>query len=134
MKPITDSALPAPPASPESEAFVAAARDGRFMLRRCTTCAKPHWYPRAICPFCHGETVWEQASGDAVVYSFSTLVRADPPYTLAYVTLAEGPTMMTNIVDADPATLTIGQPVLLRWRAAQDGTPVACFAPVHQPT
>jgi hypothetical protein len=32
----------------------------------------------------------------------STFVRATPPYTIAYVTLEEGPTMMTNIIDADP--------------------------------
>src|SRR3546814_11726026 len=61
-------------------------------------------------------------------------MRADPPYTLAYVTLAEGPTMMTNIVDADPAALAIGQPVRIVWRAAEDGTPVPCFTPVDQPT
>ena len=40
-----ESTLPAPPASPESVEFVAAAKEGRFLIRRCTACGKPHWYP-----------------------------------------------------------------------------------------
>src|SRR3546814_17098099 len=76
--------LPAPPATPETAKFAAAAREGRFLIRRCTACAKPHWYPRAICPFCGGETRWEEATGRGELSAFTTLVRADPPYSLAY--------------------------------------------------
>src|SRR3546814_15047441 len=126
--------LPAPPATPETAKFASAAREGRFLFRRCTACAKPNWYPRAICPFCGGETRREEATGRGELYAFSTLMRADPPYTLAYVTLAEGPTMMTNIVDAAPAALAIGQPVRIVWPAAEAGTPVPFFPPVAQPT
>lgn len=124
---MTDSAMPAPPASPETTTFTEAAAAGNLLIRRCTACARAHWYPRATCPFCAGETIWETASGDATLYAFSTMVRVDPPYTLAYVRLAEGPVMMTNIVDADPATLAIGQPVRVAFRPAADGTPVPCF-------
>ena len=35
-----ESTLPAPPASPESVEFVAAAKEGRFLIRRCTACGK----------------------------------------------------------------------------------------------
>ncbi len=120
-----ESVLPSPEASPESEVFVAAAREGRFLIRRCTACGKPHWYPRALCPFCFGSTVWEQASGRGTIYSLSTMRRVDPPYTIAYVALEEGPIMMTNLVDGD--ALAIGAPVTLVWVAAADGTPVPCF-------
>ena len=37
--------------------------------------------------------------------------RAPPPYAIAYVTLDEGPTMMTGIVDCDLDAIRIGQPV-----------------------
>ena len=55
--------------------------------------------------------------------------RLDPPYTIAYVTLEEGPTMMTNLVGCDPDALVIGASVTLAWTPASDGTPVPCFRP-----
>jgi uncharacterized OB-fold protein len=54
--------------------------------------------------------------------------RAQPPYVMAFVTLDEGVSMMTNIVDADFNALRIGQRVRLAWRVAEDGTPVPMFA------
>lgn len=121
--------LPSPPASPESAAFVAAAKEGRFLIRRCTACGKPHWYPRAVCPFCFGETAWEEASGKGTIYSYSVMRRVDPPFAIAYVTLAEGPVMMTNLVDCDFDALKIDQAVALVFKPSQDGTPVPCFTP-----
>ncbi len=126
---MTDRVLPAPPANPESAAFYAAAREGRFLIGRCTGTGKAFWYPRAVSPFDFGPATLEPASGRGVIYSFSPMRRVDPVYTIAYVTLAEGPTMMTNLVDCDPDRLAIGQPVVLVWKAAADGTPVPCFTP-----
>ncbi len=125
---MTDRRMPAPPATPESEAFVKAATEGRFLIRRCTACGKPHWYPRAVCPFCFGPTAWEEASGSGTIYSYSVMRRSDPPFSIAYVTLAEGPTMMTSIVDCDFDTLAIGQAVQLVFKPTDSG-PVPCFTP-----
>ena len=47
------------------------------------------------------------ASGKGKIYSFSVMERANPPYAAAYITLAEGPTMLTNIVDCDFKALKI---------------------------
>jgi uncharacterized OB-fold protein len=119
---------PSPGLSPDNEAFVAAAREGRFVLRGCDDCGRTHWYPRAVCPHCFSsKTQWKPASGRGTVYSYSTMQRVDPPYTLAYVTLDEGPTMMTNLVGAGP--WRIGMKVQLRFVASDDGTPVPMFAP-----
>jgi uncharacterized OB-fold protein len=119
---------PSPGLSPDNEAFVAAAREGRFVLRGCDDCGRTHWYPRAVCPHCFSsKTQWKPASGRGTVYSYSTMQRVDPPYTLAYVTLDEGPTMMTNLVGAGP--WRIGMRVQLRFVASDDGTPVPMFAP-----
>ena len=94
--------IPPPPVNPETKPFWDAAAQGRLLIKRCTACDEPHWYPRAICPFCGSErTDWMEASGHGTIYSYSVFRRAPIPYAIAYVTLAEGPTMMTNIVDCD---------------------------------
>jgi len=122
--------LPSPGVGPDNEAFVAAAREGRFVLRGCDDCGRTHWYPRAVCPHCmSANTQWKPASGRGTVYSFSTMRRVEPPYTLAYVTLDEGPTMMTNLVGAAPDAWHIGMAVRVRFEPSEDGTPVAVFAP-----
>ncbi len=127
MAVMEDRKMPPNCPNPESEPFYAAAEEGKFMIRRCTSCKKAHWYPRAVCPFCFGSTEWEQASGKGTIYSFSTMLRAN--FTMAYVTLKEGPTMMTNIVKADPEKLKIGLPVKLQFVQTEGGGKVPCFTP-----
>jgi hypothetical protein len=122
--------LPAPGITPETEPFFAAAREGRFLLPRCGDCGRTHWYPRAVCPHCWSTRLtWQPASGRGTVYSHSTLLRVEAPYTLAYVTLAEGPTMLTNLVGAAPGAWRIGMDVRVLFLPAEDGTPVPVFAP-----
>lgn len=53
--------------------------------------------------------------------------RTDPPYAIAYVTLAEGPVMITNIVNSDFEALGIGQKVQLVFKPSDGGAPVPCF-------
>ena len=102
--------LTPPVVTAESKAFFDAARAGKFMVPVCTACGKTHWYPRAICPFCTSDKVeWHAASGRGTIYTFSVMRRVKEPYAIAHVTLAEGPTMLTNIVDCDLGTLAIGQ-------------------------
>ncbi|TDN57947.1 acyl-CoA-associated DUF35 OB-fold domain-containing protein [Paraburkholderia sp. BL10I2N1] len=50
-------------------------------------------------------------------------------YALAYVTLDEGVTMLTNLVDCDPAALEIGQRVKLVFKPSEGGYPVPMFTP-----
>ena len=125
--PMQERAMPAPPANPESKAFYEAAKEGRFLIGRCTDTGRYFWYPRAVSPFTFGAATIEPASGKGVIYSLSTMRRVDPPYTIAYVTLEEGPTMLTNLVDCDPDSVSIGDAVRLVWKPSGDGTPVPCF-------
>ena len=124
---MADRKIPAPTPSPETAEFWQAAAQGRLLLRRCTACGKTHWYPRAICPHCLGDTAWEEADGSGVIYSYTVMRRAPEPYAVAYVTLDAGPTLLSNIVGCDFDALRIGQRVTLAWVATEDGPPVPCF-------
>ncbi|HXL64624.1 MAG TPA: OB-fold domain-containing protein, partial [Xanthobacteraceae bacterium] len=61
--------------------------------------------------------------------AFSVMRRVAEPYAIAHVTLAEGPTMLTNIVDCDFDKLSIGQAVALVFKESENGQPVPMFAP-----
>lgn len=125
---MADPVRPAPVVNPETQPFWDAAAEGRLILRRCTSCRSVHWYPRARCPSCFGTTEWVDADGGGTVYAFS-VTRGKVAYVLAYVTLAEGVTMLTNIVDCDPDTLSIGMPVRVRFSPTDGGPPVPTFVP-----
>ncbi len=123
--------IPSPIVTVETEAFWNAACKGRFAVPTCSACGQAHWYPRAICPFCGSDKVqWRNASGQGAIYTFSVMRRAKEPYAIAYVTLAEGPTMLTNIVDCDFDALRIGQAVAVVFQETQNGPPVPMFRPV----
>jgi uncharacterized OB-fold protein len=115
---------------PEIQAFWSALGEGRFTIRRCRRCGRAHWYPRAICPFCSSpKTEWQVATGRGTIYSYSIMRQADPPYVIAYVTLEEGPTIMTNIVECDLEALRIGLPVEVAIRQQPDGNVLPMFKP-----
>ena len=119
--------------APEPDAFTRtyweAAAQGRLLIRHCADCDKAHHYPREFCPHCWSENVtWEPASGQATLYTWSVVHRNDlppfgerVPYVAAVVDLAEGPRMMTEVVQAGPAELRAGMPVEVTFR---DGVPV----------
>ncbi len=122
--------IPAPETNPETKPFWEAAAQGRLLIKKCLTCGRVHFYPRAICPFCGSDrTEWVTASGRGTVYSYSVMRRVPVPYALAYVTLEEGVSMMTNIVDCDLDAIRIGQPVTVAFKPTEGGPPVPMFRP-----
>jgi uncharacterized OB-fold protein len=125
-----DRKIDPPLPNPETKAFWNAAASGKLMIGKCAACGEAHFYPRALCPYCFSDrTGLQQASGDAVIYTYSVMRRAPVPYAIAYVTLAEGPTMMTNIVDCDLDAIRIGQKVRLVFKPTEGGPPMPMFAP-----
>jgi uncharacterized protein len=128
---MAERTIPDPNPNPETAAFWEAANEGRFLIKSCGDCGKPHWYPRAVCPHCFSaNTTWRPASGRGTIYSYSVTRRIAAPYAIAYVTLEEGPTMMTNIVDCDLDGLAIGRKVELVFKSSQGGQAVPMFRPV----
>ena len=126
----TQTAAAALPSSPETAAFWDACRDHRLLVRRCTACDRVHWYPRSLCPFCFsGSTQWQDSPGTGTIYTYSVMRRVPQPYAIAYVTLDEGVSLMTNIVDCDLDGLRIGQKVRVAFREMPDGRTMPVFRP-----
>jgi hypothetical protein len=122
--------IPAPSVNPENKPFFDAASEGKLLIKRCNSCGRSHFYPRAICPHCFSDkTEWLQAKGTGTVYSWSVLRRVPEPYCIAYVTLAEGVTILTNLVDCDFDAVRIGQTVRVVFKPSEGGPPVPMFAP-----
>jgi uncharacterized OB-fold protein len=70
---------------------------------------------------------WVEAKGKGTLYSYSVMRRVAEPYAIAYVTLDEGVTMLTNMVDCDLDRLRIGDPVRLVFKAAAGGEMIPMF-------
>ena len=116
--------------NPETKRVFDAASDGKLIVPKCNSCGRSHWYPRAICPHCFSQDLaWNAASGKGTIYSLSVMKRAEVPYAIAYVTLDEGPTMMTNIVDCDLDSIRIGQKVKLTFVPSEGGPSMPMFTP-----
>ncbi|MFC9728950.1 Zn-ribbon domain-containing OB-fold protein [Streptomyces roseolus] len=133
-------------ATPDIDAFTRAywdaAADGRLLIRHCRACDRPHHYPRESCPHCWSEDVdWVRASGRATLYTWSVVHRNDlppfgdqVPYVAAVVDLAEGPRMMTRVVDVPEHELRPGMELTVAFRTGGDGVAVPVFtAPPSRP-
>jgi uncharacterized protein len=126
-----DRKIPAPVVNPENKSFFDAASNGKLLIKKCSACGEHHYYPRAICPHCFSDqTSWTESSGNGTIYSYSVMRRGTPiPYAIAYVTLAEGVTMLTNIVDCDLDAIRIGQAVRVVFKPTEGGAAVPMFVP-----
>ncbi len=122
---------PIPDPEPYStQPFWDGAKQGKFMLPRCTDCNRAHFYPRIICPFCHSRNIeWFEASGEGWVHTFAVQHRAfggwadEAPFVTAYIDLKEGDRMFTVLrgVDATKPDLAwVGKQVKVEFDQAND--------------
>ncbi|HEV7414724.1 MAG TPA: OB-fold domain-containing protein [Tianweitania sediminis] len=116
------------PASTPAETHRAALDDRRLTFQRCRSCEQA-WLPaREECPKCwSSDWVWEEASGKAEVVSwvvyhtaFDKRFAGHLPYNVAVVQLAEGPRMVTNLIDLSEGEDVIGQAVTLAFEEEFD--------------
>ncbi len=112
----------------ETEPYWEGTKNGQLLMKRCKSCGETHFYPRAICPLCFSpDTEWYEASGKGKIYSYSIMRRAEIPYVMAYVTLDEGVTMMTNIVESDFDDIAIGKAVEVTFRKTEGDQSLPVF-------
>ncbi|PWG61535.1 Zn-ribbon domain-containing OB-fold protein [Spiribacter halobius] len=135
---MTDKAMPkpGPNASPVSAPFWENARNHRLTLQYCDDCQRWVFYPRARCPYCWSDALsWRDASGEGTVAARIIVHKPghpafleDVPYVVALIDLAEGPRMLSNVVDCHPDAVEVGMPVRLRWTERENLT-LPTFAP-----
>ena len=126
-----------PRITPESAPYWEGCREGKFLLQKCSACGTYQFYPRALCSACgSSEIAWAEASGQGEVVSFTVMQQAispgykdDVPYVVAIIRLAEGPTMMSNVVGCDPDAAAIGMPVTVGFKKYSDAVTVPVFSP-----
>lgn len=126
----------------ESRPFWDGAAEDRFVIKRCRSCLRAHHYPRPFCPFCWSEdVVWENASGRATLYTYSTVYvndlhpfREKVPYVAAVVDLEEGPRVMTRLLDVADADLRVGMPLVVDFEQVTEDLTVPVFRAAAEPS
>jgi len=101
------------------EFYEHAARTGVLHLHRCTACATWRHPPRIRCAACGSDAwAWEPVAGTGRLFTWTVTHRvADPafaefvPYVIAVVELDEGPRVVGNIFDLQPADLALDLPM-----------------------
>ena len=120
-----------PDVSPEAREWWEATRERRLLVQRCRSCGHRQHYPRAMCVRCGGVDMgWVEATGRGAVYSFTHSHRSpdpatfEPPYTIAIVTLDEGPRLLATVTGAG---VRCDVRVRLGWKPLADGRNLPVF-------
>jgi hypothetical protein len=91
---------------------------GRFLIQRCSDCARAVHYPREVCPHCGADQLgWEEAKGTGTVYAVTTVRRkadAGGDLNVSLIDLDEGPRLMSRVANLQPDQVRIGQRVKAR--------------------
>ncbi len=131
---------PLPRIDDDTRAYWAGLARGALLLQHCLDCGSIQFYQRALCGRCLSARVEHRpASGRGTIYSFSTVHRPpsaefkeDVPYTVVLVELAEGPRMISTLLDAPPETVRIGQTVEIVYEPATPEIALPRFRPVDR--
>ncbi len=108
-------------------------------LPRCRACGHTFFPPQPCCPWCLAEELdWVQASGRGRVWSWVVFhhpyfrsFAADIPYVVALVELAEGPRMVSTIVDCPLEGLKCDMPVEVVFDDVKPEFTIPKFRPVR---
>jgi uncharacterized OB-fold protein len=128
---------PLPQIFPWNSPYFEAGVNGRLVLQKCESCHHLIYYPRVACPYClSADYIWTELSGKAEVYTFAVVWRAQHaffnrhvPIVLATVTLAEGPLVVSTIVNCLPEQVFIGMPVHVVFDRVSESIALPKFEP-----
>ena len=118
--------------------FWEAARRHELMAYRCLNCGA--YYPQVTeCVACSSpKMAWVKVSGRAEVFTFGIFHqlyhpawKGDIPYNVTFVKLAEGPLLMTNIVECRNEDIRIGMPVEVVFDDVMPEVTLPKFRPVR---
>lgn len=115
---------------PWTEPFWQAAKEHRLVAAQCIDCQTFRMPPTPFCPHCQSQnTQWPQLSGKGTVYSFAVCNRSPFPgvedfvYIPVVVELDGAPSirLVSNLIDIEPANVSIGMAVTVDWNPITDG-------------
>ncbi len=134
---LTSRSKPVP--TPETKHFWDGTRERRLLLQQCESCSHIYFPPRPFCPRCSERKVKVvQASGRATLYSYVISPRPapgfEPPYSIAVVTLEEGPRMMTNVIGCPqtPQALQLDMPLEVVFEPLDGDITLPLFRPLQE--
>jgi 3-oxo-4,17-pregnadiene-20-carboxyl-CoA hydratase alpha subunit len=106
-----------PVISQDTAFFWEGTAEGELRIQHCPACGRLRHPPGPMCPSCGAEKQdWIVAGGRGTVFSYVVhhhpkVPGKQPPFVVALVELEEGVRMLGELIDADPATVSIGMPV-----------------------
>jgi uncharacterized protein len=108
---------PRPSITHDNAFFFEGAREGKFLVQKCSSCGQVRHPPGPMCSACRS-LEWEpiEPSGRGVIYSFVVMHHPpvpafDQPNPVVLVELEEGLRIVSNLIDATPDDVRIGLPV-----------------------
>ena len=131
-----DASVGIPPAvTEETEAFWAAAAEGRLVLERCTNCGADAFPPRGMCRRCRGRSMTTvEVTGPGHIYSFTInyqkwLPDLEVPYAIGLVEFADHPgvRVVGRLRGRDPDGIAIGDEVSVGFEPGPGGYSIPSF-------
>lgn len=123
--------MPLPLPSPEDGPFWEACRNRRLIVRHCQVCGHCFHPPTPSCVNCgSSEVEWKELPGTGTIYSYTIAhhavhpaLKGFTPYNVVVVLMdeADDVRLVSNLVDAGPDDIVIGEPVALHWEEIEEG-------------
>ena len=119
---------PLPELTPENTAFWTGGAQGELIIAFCGDCDHAIHPPQLVCPKCWSEAVeFKTVPGTGTVYTYTVnyqqwMPDMPVPFALAVVDLdgAPGVRVTAEVVNTDPETVRIGQPVRVTFANVDD--------------
>lgn len=131
---------PIPRVTKELAPYFAAASRHQLVVQRCSGCGLLRFPPREICSQCWSrDAEWVPVSGRGELLSFYLMHQVyhpgfagEVPYPVVLVKLAEGPKLLSNLVDCPPGKIRIGLPVEVVFEKLSDEVTLPKFRPASR--
>jgi uncharacterized protein len=117
-----------PQADEDSRPYWHALRHRNLLLPYCADCDRAFFYPRSICPRCHGADVtWRRSAGRGVIYAVTVVHRPpnkkmapEAPYPVALVDLQDGCRILMRVHPDDADAARVGAPAQVDFEVIDD--------------
>lgn len=128
-----------PVVSRDTEFFWRGTAEAELRIQRCRACGRLRHPPGPMCPACGADQGpdgqdYVVASGAGTVFSYVVHHRPavpgrSAPFVVALISLEEGVRMLGELTGVNPATVAIGDRVVLTWQRVDDGLTLPAWRP-----